>query len=248
MKRAFYLFLAGLLASTLAPAQQESNRRWEYKMFAGYNLGGSSPLPLPAEIRAIRSWSPGLSGTLAFHVTRWLPSGWGITSGLAIDVKAMSVEADVMYLNTSLSVGEGGHTGTFSGLFTGRNRTRVHNGYLVIPLLAARQIAQCTFRLGGYVALNRDARFEGQAFDGYIRNGGPAGDRINVEMSTFDFSDRVRKTDAGLMALADWFFTGKLALTGQCSWGLLPLFPSGFSGIPYKMYNIYFMGGIAYKL
>ncbi|MDR2810708.1 MAG: PorT family protein [Tannerellaceae bacterium] len=248
MKQTLYLFLIGILASTLAHAQQESNRRWEYKMFAGYNLGASTPLPLPAEIRAIRAWSPGVSGTLAFHVTRWLSAEWGITSGLAIDVKGMSVEADVMYMNTSLVVGEGDHTGTFSGLFTGRNKTSVHNGYLVVPLLAARRIAQCTFRLGGYFALNRDAKFEGQAFDGYIRNGGPAGDRINVEMSAFDFSDQIRKTDAGLMALADWFFTNKLALTGQFSWGLLPLFPSDFNGVPYKMYNIYFMGGIAYKL
>ncbi|MDR1557104.1 MAG: PorT family protein [Tannerellaceae bacterium] len=249
MKGKLLIVLAGFLSATLALAQPESGRQWEYKMFAGYNLGGSTPLPLPAEIRKIHSWSPGIAGTLAFHATRWLTTEWGITSGLAIDVKGMIVDTDVKYLNTSLIVGEGDHTGTFTGMFTGRNTTKLRNGYLVFPLLASyHPFSLWTFHLGGYFALQRDARFEGNASGGYIRNGGPAGDRINIEMSTFDFSDYVRKTDAGLMALADWFFTNKLAVTGQLSWGLLPLFPSDFNGIPYKMYNIYFMGGIAYRL
>jgi hypothetical protein len=237
------------LATTFAAAQTESGRLWEYKVFAGYNLGGSTPLPLPAEIRRIHSWSPGIAGTLALHATRWLSSRWGITSGLAIDMKGMIIEADVKYLNTLLEVGEGDHTGTFSGMFSGRNKTTVRNGYLVIPLLATcRPPGTWTFHLGGYFALLRDANFEGKASEGYIRNGGPAGDRINIEMSTYDFSKHVRKTDAGIMALADWPFTDKLAMTGQLSWGLLPLFPSSFNGIPYKMYNVYLMGGIAYKL
>jgi hypothetical protein len=247
--RKLFIALAGTVACLTLAAQQESTKQWEYKGFAGYNLGGSTPLPLPAEIRKIHSWSPGFSGTLAFHVTRWLTREWGVTSGLAIDVKGMSVQADVKYMNTSLVVGEGDHTGTFTGMFTGRNTTTVRNGYLVVPLMAAyRPPGKWAFRLGGYVAFQRDARFEGSASDGYIRNGGPAGDRINIEMATFDFSDHIRKTDAGAMASADWFFTRKLALTGQLSWGFVPLLPTHFTGIPYKLYNLYFMGGIGYRL
>ncbi|MDR1937668.1 MAG: PorT family protein [Tannerellaceae bacterium] len=247
-KRQLLIVLAGVLACVPASAQLPG-RQWECKMFAGYNLGASTPIPLPAEIRKIHSWSPGLNGTLAFHATRWLTTRWGVTSGLAIDLKGMAVEADVKYLNTNLVVGEGDHTGTFSGIFTGHNKTSVRNGYLVLPLLAScRPLRDWTFHIGGYFALQRDAKFEGSASDGYIRNGGPAGDRINVETSSFDFSDRVHKTDAGVMALGDWFFSNKMALTGQLSWGLVPLFPSNFTGVPYKMYNVYFMGGIAYKL
>lgn len=249
MKRKLFILVAGFISCTSALSQTESGRHWEYKAFAGYNVGGSAPLPFPAEIRRIHSWRPGTGGTLAFHATRWLTRQWGLTSGLAIDVKGMTVEADVKYLNTHLLVGEGEHTGTFSGMFSGRNRTKVRNGYLVFPLLASyRPFSAWTFHLGGYFALQRDSRFEGNASDGYIRNGGPAGDRINIEKSTFDFSEHVRKTDAGIMALADCFFTHKLAVTGQLSWGALPLFPSDFNGVSWKMYNIYFMGGIAYRL
>jgi hypothetical protein len=238
-----------MIAINDAALAQEKFKHWEFKAFAGYNTGGATPLPLPAEIRKINSWSPGFSAALAFHATRWITPEWGVTSGLAIDLKGMSIRADVKYMMTSLVVGEGDNTGTFTGMFTGKNKTTIRNGYLVLPVLAAyKPHEKWTFRLGGYFASQRDANFEGNASDGYIRNGGAAGDRINIEKATFDFSDEVRKIDAGLMASADWFFTKKMAVTGQLSWGLVPIFPSDFNGIPYKMYNVYFMTGIAYKL
>ncbi|MDR1258653.1 MAG: PorT family protein [Tannerellaceae bacterium] len=250
MKKSLLIAITAIAFCLPAVSQQESGRKWEYRMFAGHNAGGSMPLPLPAEIRKIRYWSPEpFTGSLAFHVTRFISPKWGVTSGLAIDVKGMKTEADVKYMNTSLVVGEGDHQGVFQGMFTGRNKLRIRNGYLVLPLLGTYAPSRVwRFHAGGYVAFLQDARFEGNASDGYIRQGGPAGDRINIEESTFDFSDNVRKTDAGVMALADWFFTKKLAVTGQLSWGLVSLFPGDFNGIPYKMYNIYLMGGIAYRL
>ncbi|MDR1344338.1 MAG: PorT family protein [Tannerellaceae bacterium] len=250
MNNKLLLILALLGACIRSDAQVEDGKKWEYKMFAGYNIGGSSPIPLPAEIRGVNSWSPAaFGGAVGLHVTRFVTPQWGITSGLAIDIKGMTIEADVKYMNTSLVVGEGDHRGVFSGMFTGENKTKVRNGYLVLPLLATYS-ATGRWRLhaGGYVAFLRDAMFEGHASNGYIRNGGPAGDRIKIEESAFDFSEHTSKTDAGLMAAADWRFMGRLALTGQLSWGLTPFFPSGFDGIPYKMYNIYMMAGIACRL
>jgi hypothetical protein len=249
MTRTLFITLAAALAALTLAAQQESTPQWEYKAFAGYNLGGTTPLPLPAEIRRMRSWSPGFSPSLALHVTRWLSPQWGVTTGLSIDLKAMSVRTDVKYMNTSLAVGEGDHTGTFTGMFTGANHTSLRLGYLVVPVMAAwRPPGKWTLRMGGYLAFQRDARFEGQASDGYIRNGGPAGDRINIETSSFDFSGHVSKTDAGAIASADWFFTPRLALSGQFSLGFVPIFPDNFNGVPYKMYNIYFAGGVGYRL
>lgn len=244
-----YILVALCLFACHTLMAQQTYRKWEYKAFAAYNMGGTTPMPLPAEIRKLNSWNPGLSGTLAFHVSRWFTPRWGITSGLAIDLKGMKTNADVKYWQTSIEVGEGDDTGIFTGTFTGKNETKARNGYLVLPVLAAwRPAEKWTFRLGGYMAFQQDAMFEGRAYDGYIRSGGPTGDRVNVDMSTFDFADKVRKTDAGIMASADWAFTQKLALTGQLSWGLVPVFPSGFEGISYKMYNIYYAFGIAYIL
>lgn len=243
-----FLLLSSLFCTT-AKAQQESNQHWEYKVFAAYNFGGTTPLPLPAEIRKIRSWNPGFAGTMAFHLTRWLSPEWGITAGLGIDLKGMKIDADVLYWQTNLVVGEGDQTGNFSGTFSGRNSTKTRNGYVVLPVMAAyHPFEKWTFRLGGYLAFQRDAMFEGSASDGYIRNGGPTGERINVDNASYDFSDKIKTLDAGVVLSADWKFTNKMAVTGQLSWGLVPVFPKDFEGISYKMYNIYFGLGIAYFL
>ncbi len=244
------LAIAGIsfISASFAKAQEFSSN-WECKVFAGYNIGGTSPLPLPAEIRKINYWKPGFGGTLAFQATRWLSPKWGISSGLAIDLKGMKIGAEVKYLQTNLVVGEGDNTGTFSGTFSGKNTTDMRNDYLVIPVLAAYRPNEIwRVRFGGYVAVQNNAKFEGTASDGYIRNGGPTGERINVESATYDFADKVKRFDCGLMASADWFFTEKMAVTGQLSWGLIPIFPSDFDGLSYNMYNIYLSLGIAYKL
>lgn len=244
--------IAAILLITLVcvPTKaQENFKKWEFNVFAGYNLGGTTPLPLPAEIRKIKSWRPGFTPTLAFHATRWLNQEWGLTSGIAIDIKGMVIEADVKYMYTNLVVGEGDQSGIFEGTFSGQNETKIKNGYITIPLLATyRPFTRWTFHGGGYISLLQDKKFEGNASDGYIRVGGPTGDKINIEKATFDFSSEQRNIDVGLMAGADWNFTSRMAVKGQLSWGLIPIFPSEFKGIPYKMYNIYFMLGIGYRL
>jgi len=62
--------IAALLAITAATAPAQVNRTqalinaalkgWDIELRMGYNLGGTSPIPLPEEIRKIDSYSPGL--------------------------------------------------------------------------------------------------------------------------------------------------------------------------------------------
>ena len=61
------------------------------------NIGGTSPLPLPKEIRKIESYSPGLSITLEGNITKWLDAQkkWGLSLGLRLDNKSMTTEASV---------------------------------------------------------------------------------------------------------------------------------------------------------
>lgn len=247
IKIAFAILIALSCSGTLSA--QEPFKKWEFNVFAGYNLGGTTPLPLPAEIRQINSWAPGFTPTLAFHVTRWVNPTWGLTSGIEIDIKGMTIEADVKHWYTNLIVGSGEEVGNFTGTFSGKNRTKVKNGYITVPVLASyRHNHLWTFHAGPYISFLQDEKFEGSASDGYIRNGGPTGDIVAVTDATYDFSNEMRKVDAGLMAGADWNFTRKMAVKGQLSWGLVPIFPSSFRGISYKMYNIYIMLGLAYRL
>ncbi|OAV64545.1 hypothetical protein Barb6_03196 [Bacteroidales bacterium Barb6] len=241
--------LAALLCLSFPFGLAAQKGTWEYKVLAGYNFGGTMPLPLPAEIRGIDSWSPGFAGTAAFHAIRWLTPEWGIATGLSFDIKEMRTKANVKYWQTNIEVGEGDETGFFSGTFSGRNETRVRNSYITVPVAAAfRPFEAWTFRLGGYLSFQANALFEGTASDGYIRSGGPAGDRINVENAVFDFSDKIRKYDAGVTASAERSLAPRLSATGQLSWGLVPVFPASFEGISYKMYNVYFTVGIGYRL
>ncbi|WP_080904284.1 outer membrane beta-barrel protein [Parabacteroides sp. Marseille-P3160] len=245
------LFIACWMTIPYMKAQEQSSEKREYHLLVGLNIGGTTPIPLPREIRKINSYQPGLQPVLALRATHWLGSypGWGITSGLYIDYKGFEEESEVKYWYTNLQVGEGEAAGTYSGTFSGKNKSKVKNGYFTIPLMASyRPFDGWTFHLGGYFSWMHTSKFEGTASDGYIRNGGPNGSKTIIESATFDFSDKEKDIDAGLLAAADWNFYRRLSLTCQLNYGLIPVFPSDFKGVSYSMYNIYFTIGFSYKL
>lgn len=252
MRTIYYILFIFCFLSLGKPLfAQDNNPQWTHEIRLGLNLGGTSPLPIPAEIRKINSFVTGLNPVIGFRTTRWLDrhSNWGVTSGLTVDYRGMETSADVKYWHTDLEVGEGDQTGRFTGTFSGKNTTKVKNGYFTIPvLLSYRPFKSWRFHAGGYFSWLHTSKFEGTASDGYIREGGPTGDRITVEDATFDFSDELRDIDAGLTAGANWKFTKRFAATGELTWGLVPIFPSGFKGVGPKMYNIYFSLGLSYQL
>ena len=94
-----------LLVSTLsAQAQEERNQGiiwsylhgWEYGIKAGFSIGGTSPLPLPEEIRKIDSYAPGgLAISIEGNATKWFDTKWGMTVGVRLENKNMTTEATV---------------------------------------------------------------------------------------------------------------------------------------------------------
>ena len=60
MKKNLYILLAlACLCGTLS-----AQRKFEYRVKAGFNVGGALPIPFPAEIRKIKSYNP----TMAFSI------------------------------------------------------------------------------------------------------------------------------------------------------------------------------------
>ena len=61
-------------------AQENQNRTlinaalhgWEYEIRAGVSIGGTSPLPLPVEIRSIDAYNPTLALMLEGNAIKWL--------------------------------------------------------------------------------------------------------------------------------------------------------------------------------
>ena len=81
-----------------AQAQEERNQGiiwsylhgWEYGIKAGFNIGGTSPLPLPKEIRKIDSYAPGIAISIEGNATKWFDPKWGMTVGVRLENKNMT--------------------------------------------------------------------------------------------------------------------------------------------------------------
>lgn len=245
-KSRFILPACCLMLSFVFAQAQPSPHQWEFKVNAAYNIGGSSPLPLPVEIRKIESFEPAaFSPHLAAEVIYRFDSRWGVSAQLALDYKGFTVKNRVKNLHTEIEMGEE----MYIGNFTGKNTSIIKNYYLSIPVLANYRLSErWDVQLGPYFAWLCRPYFQGNASDGYIRQGSPIGEKTIVDKATFDFSDSQNKFDFGLLAAAEWGFYRNLALRGQLAWGLRPLFPSDFTGISFKMYNIYASIGLSYRL
>lgn len=246
MKTRFYYLAILFLATGLLAGTQSSQGQQEYKIRAGYNIGGSSPLPLPVEIRKIRKFSPmAFAPHIALEATQWIEPQWGISAGLAIDYKGFTVENEVKNLRTEIEMGDD----TYIGNFTGKNKTQVQNAYLTIPILFNWRINErWNTQAGIYGAYLFHADFKGTASDGYIRQGSPVGEKTIVTEASFDFSGEQNRFDYGLLVAGEWSFHPGFALRGQIAWGLRSLFPGNFTGVSFNMYNIYGSLGVSYTL
>ena len=111
----------------------------EYEFKAGVNIGGTSPLPLPHEIRSLDSYSPGLAITIEGNATKWIDEAkkWGVSVGLRLDSKSMTTEATVKNYGMEILSETGGK---IQGLWTGGVKTKVKMSLLTVPILANYKI------------------------------------------------------------------------------------------------------------
>ena len=77
MKNTILLLLLCLSFSAYANEEREKTALkksyfygLEYRIKAGFNIGGTSPLPLPAEIRELKSYRPGMQ--IAIEGNGWM--------------------------------------------------------------------------------------------------------------------------------------------------------------------------------
>ena len=136
---------SGLMAQTQSPEHKgllwSSLHGLDYEFKAGFNIGGTSPLPLPEEIRSIDSYQPGLSLTIEGNATKWLgvKQKWGISMGLQLGQKKMTTKATVKNYGMEIFSDTGGK---IKGLWTGGVKTSVNMSYLTVPILANYKIGE----------------------------------------------------------------------------------------------------------
>ncbi|MDH6343426.1 hypothetical protein M2480_002986 [Parabacteroides sp. PFB2-12] len=253
--RYFILLVAGCALLQTARAQEESTRalEWstthglEYSLKAGFNIGGTAPIPFPEEIREIKGYSPKLNLLIEGDVTKWFNSRWGALVGIRLETKAMDTKAQVKNYGMELSIGG---EPPVTGRWTGMVKTNVSHTYLSVPLLATYKISpRWKLQGGAFLSYMFDGDFSGEVYDGYLRDGDPTGEKtvIDGEQKAFyDFSDELRSFQWGAQVGAEWRAFKKFTVNANLTWGLNDAFKRDFKTITFAMYPIYLNAGFGY--
>lgn len=229
-----FFFLA-----TFVLVSQEENLSRDYRVKAGLSIGGTSPLPLPAEIRKIEGFNPLFNFRLGVEVRQSINENWSLLCGLQIEQKGMETRAGVKNYQLTMVSGD---EGEISGVFTGSVRTRVQNTYLTLPVSAIWQPnrqASWGIKAGLYGSLLLDGKFSGSAYNGYLREGNPTGQRIDITTASYDFSSDLQRWNWGVQFGAEWKAFPRLMTGIDFSWGINSIFKKDFEVISFDMYPIY---------
>lgn len=218
----------------------------EYSVRAGLLLGGTSPLPLPAEIRSIESYDPTLCVSVEGDVHKRFGK-WGMLLGVRLETKGMETDAKVKNYHMKMVASD---QGEMEGNFTGNVKTKVRNTYLTFPLLATYQVSKrWDLKLGPYFSYVTNRDFSGSVYDGYLRDGDPIGQKVEITKdnpATYDFSQDLRRFQWGAQLGADWKAFSHLNVYADLTWGLNSIFNKDFKTITFDMYPIYATLGFAY--
>ena len=264
MKKIIISALAIMLGATTAwssnpqgedskESKTESNsllHNYSYYVRLGYDLGGTAPIGMPATIRTLHSYSLRPNFTLGFDAFHPFNQKWGVMFGLHFENKGMKTDAGVK--NYHMTMVKGGEE--LEGMFTGNVITKVDQSLITIPVQATYNISEkVRLKLGPYFSYVTSKKFEGSAYDGYLRQGDPTGAKVNLghndgERGEYDFSDDMRNWQFGIDVGADWYFSKRWGGTVGLTWGLSEIFKKDFHVIEQSMYPIYGTIGIIYQL
>lgn len=220
----------------------------EYRIKAGFNIGGTSPLPLPAEIREIKSFRPGTQIAIEGNVIKWFDNKkWGALFGLRFENKGMKTDARVKNYYMVMDSYDPENPGHMEGNWTGFVKTNVKNSYITLPFQAIYKVSRrWDIKFGPYISFLTNGDFSGTAYDGYIRDGNPIGEKAEVSEATYDFSSDLRTFQWGLDVGGEWRAYKHLSVYADLTWGLNSIFPKDFESISFKMYNVYLNFGFGY--
>lgn len=254
MKKIILSIIAIFAAVSAIKAQEETTRglEWsnrnklEYEVCAGFNIGGTSPLPIPGEIRKILSFNPDLQLSLGANITKWINPKWGVRVGLQFQSKGMETKAKVK--NYGMEIIQDGSR--VKGNWTGNVKTKYKSSLFYLPISAAYKINnRWKVFFGPYVDFVLKDEFSGYVYNGYLREGDPTGNKVTFDGETkaeYNFSDELRWFHYGIQGGGSWQAFKHLAINAQLQWGLNNIFKSSFKTISFALYPIYLNLGFSY--
>ena len=249
-KNIAYIILIVMSLLVGSEAQAAMPDSLQLKARVGYNIGGTSPIPLPETIRSLDSYSLTPSFMVGFDAMLPLTQQWGIMAGLRFENKGM--KADVTTKAYFMEVVKGDQK--MAGLFTGHVEQEVKQWMLTVPVQATLKLGEKVMLKGGpYVSFLLNKDFSGIASDGYLRKDSPTGAKILMgnrdgEWATYDFSDDMRSLQFGIGIGADWQVHKRIGVSADLNWGLTGIFPGDFKTVEQTLYPIYGTIGVFYRL
>lgn len=221
----------------------------EYEVNASINIGGASPIPLPAEIRKINSYKPHLNLQIGTNITKWFDKErkWGVMTGLRLETKGMETKATVK--NYGMEIIQDGKK--LSGKWTGHVQTKYSTQQLSVPIVGVYRFNErWKVNLGAYLAYAFNNSFDGYVYEGYLREGDPTGNKIEFEdgaQATYDFGDNLRRFQWGLQCGGSWRAFKRLSVNANLTWGMNDIFYDSFKTVTFDMFPIYFSLGFGYN-
>ncbi len=253
MKRILLLTVGLLVLAQTASAQKSEGesliraalKGWHVKLRAGFLVGGTTPLPLPQEIRSIDGYNPTMNVGIEGDVQKKFEgSRWGMALGVRLETKGMKTDATVKNYHMEMTADDGGY---MTGAWTGHVKTKVRATYLTFPILGVFEISpRWQLRGGPYLSWMYDGDFTGEAYDGYIRHGDPTGEKAEVSRASYDFSDDLRRFQWGVQVGAEWVAYKHLSVYADLTWGINSIFPRHFESVTFAMYPVYANVGFSY--
>ena len=227
---------------------RHTSKGLEYRIKAGFGIGGTSPIPLPAEIRKIEGYRPGMQIAIEGNVIKWFyQHKWGALLGVRLENKGMKTDARVKNYYIVMESNDGEKIGHIEGNWTGYVKTNVKNSYVTLPFQVIYKISpRWDLKFGPYISFLTNGEFSGSAYDGYIRDGSPVGEKSNVTEATYDFSGDLRRFQWGADLGGEWRAYRHLSVYTDFTWGLNSIFPGDFKSVSFKMYNVYLNFGFGY--
>jgi len=222
------------------------NSGWIFRI--GGVIGGTSPIPLPAEIRGIEGFKPLGGFTFGADYYQMFSRRWGFQAGVHFFTEGFHTKARVK--NYRMGITQGGNY--LEGNFTGVDETDTKMTGITIPVtLTFRVSPRWNISVGPFISYLQDRRFEGSVYNGYLREGDPTGQKIEItndNPATYDFRDDMRTTFWGLQFMFDWKAYKHLNVFAGLDWSFSGIFSSDFKTVEFSMYPIYAKMGVAYRL
>ena len=171
-------------------------------------------------------------------------NNWGVSAGIRLETKGMETDATVKNYHMKMIASDGGE---MEGQWTGGVTTTVKQSLLTIPILAIYKVSKrWELELGPWFSYVTSSEFFGEAYDGYLRDGDPTGEKANVSSAIYNFNDDLRHFQCDMQLGAQWRAFSHLNITANITWGVVPIFKKNFDTITFNMYPIYGNIGFGY--